>query len=434
MQKNFTLPFGHSSLSFEIPWGHVDHVLHTNPIKPIKDESVPEYVLDAIEHPIGCPQLRDTVKPGDTVAFICNDLTRVANSFAFMPTLLDYFNRLGVPDKNMKIVFSLGAHRDMTQAEMTESVGKEAASRVQMFNSQAKRSEEFIFQGTTSRGTPVYIHKEICNTDHVVLTGTIVQHYFAGYGGGRKAVLPGCSSLETITANHKHMMDDRCRLGITTGNPCYEDQIEGVELFAQKRNLFLFNAILNAKHEFLKMFAGHWVKAHLEACRFVDQVYGCPINEKADLVIASCGGYPKDINIYQMQKTMDNARCAVKEGGVVIIFAECEEGAGNDLLVETYKRLKNFDAIEAELRKNFRMGANKAFAISRNMQHARYILVTSADPGLCKLMGFTGAYSSPKDAFEKAQEFLPKDPSIIVMPEASLTVPMVTKQQYFVWR
>ena len=172
------------------------------------------------------------------------------------------------------------------------------------------------------------------------------------------------------------------------------------------------------------MFAGHWVKAHLQACEFVDEVYGCPIKEKADLVIASCGGYPKDINIYQMQKTMDNARCAVKEGGVVIIFADCEEGAGNDLLVKTYQRLKTFEAIEKELRENFRMGANKAFAISRNMQHARYILVTSADPELCKLMHFTEAYRDPAQAIAKAKEFLGDDPSVILMPEACLTVPL----------
>ena len=425
MKQTHKFPYGRGTLSFDLPYGRVTHELRTNPVVPIPDNLVSRAVLDAVEHPIGCPKLIDTVKPGDTVAFICNDLTRVANSFAFMPVLLDYFNLLGVPDENMKIVFSLGAHRDMTREEMEEAVGEKGARRVRMFNSQAKRSEEFVYLGKTGRGTPVSIHREICNTDHVVLTGTIVQHYFAGYGGGRKAVLPGCASLETITENHRHMMDDRCGLGITTGNPCYEDQVEGVELFAQDRNLFLFNAVLDAQHRFLRMFAGHWVKAHLEACRFVDEVYGCPIKEKVDLVVASCGGYPKDINLYQMQKTMDNARCAVKEGGVVILFAECEEGAGNDLLVKTYERLKTFEAIEKELRENFRMGANKAFAISRNMQHARYILVTGADPALCELMHFTGAYRTPEEAFAKAREFLPEDPSVILMPEGSLTVPIV---------
>lgn len=425
MQKIFNMPYGRSSLSFKIPYGHVTNILQTNPLTPIKDSEVVEHVLAAIEKPIGCPQLKELVRPENSVAFICNDLTRVANSFAFMPALLDSFNKLGVPDEKMKIVFSLGAHRDMTHREMVESVGAEAASRVRMFNSQACKAEDFLYQGTTSRGTPVFIHREICNTDIVVLTGTVVQHYFAGYGGGRKAVLPGCSSLETITANHKHMMDERCGLGITQGNPCYEDQIEGVKLFAKNRRLFLFNAVLNAKHQFLKMFAGDWIKAHLEACKFVDEVYGCPIKEKADLVIASCGGYPKDINIYQMQKTMDNARCAVKEGGAVVIFAECEEGAGNELLVKTYERLKSFAAIENELRQNFRMGANKAFAISRNMQHARYILVTGADKDLCKLMHFTEAYRTPEEALTKVKEFLPEDPSIILMPEASLTVPIL---------
>ena len=429
MRKQYEFAYGRSVMSFELPYGHVEHELRTNPVKPIDDSLVNQCVLNAISHPIGCKPLTDTIKPGDTVAFICNDLTRVANSFAFMPVLLNYFNRLGVPDANMKIVFSLGAHRDMTHDEMVQAVGGEVACRVRMFNSQAKRSEEFEYQGTTSRGTPVWIHREICNTDHVVLTGTIVQHYFAGYGGGRKAVLPGCSSLETITANHKHMMDNRCGLGITAGNPCYEDQVEGVALFANGRNLFLFNAVLNAQHQFLKMFAGHWVEAHLEACKFVDEVYGCRIRKKADLVIASCGGYPKDINIYQMQKTMDNTRCAVKEGGVVIIFAQCEEGAGNDLLVKTYQRHGTFEAIEKELRESFRMGANKAFAISRNMQHARYILVTGADPELCRLMHFTAAFPDAARALSAAKALLPENPSVILMPEACLTVPIVGTQR-----
>lgn len=139
------------------------------------------------------------------------------------------------------------------------------------------------------------INKLLCDVDHVILTGTIVFHYFAGFGGGRKAILPGCAAMETIRMNHQWMMDDRVGLGITTGNPCYEDQVEGVERFAKGRDLFLFNAVLNAKHEFLRMYAGHWVKAHLEACKFVREVYGVPIPREADLVIVSCGGYPKDI-------------------------------------------------------------------------------------------------------------------------------------------
>lgn len=425
MKKTYVFPYGHGTQSFELDDRAVAAELHTADCPVIPPERNRATVLETIRHPIGTKTLDETVKPGDTAAFICNDLTRVANSFDFMPVFLDEMNRLGVPDENMTIVFALGAHRDMTPEEMAQAVGEDVARRVKMVNSQAKRTEEFEYVGTTSRGTPVNIHRALCHVDHVFLTGTVVQHYFAGYGGGRKAVLPGCSSLETITANHRHMMDPACGLGITTGNPCYEDQVEGVRLFARARHLFLFNAVLNAHHEFLAMFAGDFVKAHLAAAAFSDKVYGAPIPKKADLVIASCGGYPKDINIYQMQKTMDNARCAVKEGGVVIVLAQCPEGAGNDLLVETYRRLKTFDKIEAELRANFRMGANKAFAIGRNMQHARYILVTDADRELVKSMLFTEAVRTVPEALTIARAYVGSDPSIILMPEACLTVPLL---------
>ncbi len=429
MLKTYSFPYGKESVSVRLESSLVKAVLHTAELPTIPDSEVKGKVLEAIRHPIGCETLDKTVKPGDTAVFICNDLTRVANSFDFMPVFLDEMNRLGVPDANMKIVFSLGAHRDMTEAEMQEAVGKEVFDRVPCFNSQARRTEEFQFIGTTSRGTPVNVHREICNVDHVFLTGTVVQHYFAGYGGGRKAILPGCSALDTITANHKHMMNPACGFGITDGNPCYEDQVEGVKLFSQGRHLFLFNAVLNAKHEFLGMFAGDFVKAHLACAKLADKAYGCPIKEKADLVIASCGGYPKDINIYQMQKTMDSARCAVKEGGVVIVVAECPEGAGNELYVQTCRRLKCFEAIEAELLADFRMGANKAFAVTRNMQHARYILVTKADHALVKDLLFTESFDSLDKALSFALTLLAKDPSMILMPEASLTVPQLKKTE-----
>ena len=294
-----------------------------------------------------------------------------------------------------------------------------------MFNSIATKSEDFEYFGDTSRGTPVWIHKELCNVDHVILTGTIVHHYFSGYGGGRKAVLPGCAAMETVRVNHSFMLDEKAGLGITKGNPCYEDQMEGVALFAKGRSLFLFNAILNAKHEFLRMFAGDYVAAHNEACRFVDRVYGCEIPHEADLVVASCGGYPKDINVYQMQKTMDNAACAVKKGGVVILFADCEEGSGSAVLEETFRRLKTPEAIKKELEENFRIGANKAFAITRPLSKARFILVSRLDRELARDMLFTAAVDTPEEAFALAKTYVGERPSVILMPEGSLTVPRV---------
>ena len=421
--QKYEFAYGRGTQSFEYDDADILKVVRTEPQPVLED--VKGHLLDMLEHPIGLPPLSEIVKPGDTVAFICNDPTRVANSFDFMPVLVDEMNRLGVKDEDMKIVFALGTHRAMTHEEMVEGVGENVASRLNMYNSICTNDDDFEYFGTTSRGTPVHIHKELCNVDHVILTGTIVHHYFSGYGGGRKAILPGCAAMETVRVNHSFMLDENAALGRTTGNPCYEDQMEGVALFAKGRSLFLFNAILNAKHQFLRMFAGDYIAAHKEACKFVDEVYGCVIPKLADMVIVSCGGYPKDINVYQMQKTMENASCAVRKDGVVILLADCEEGSGSKVLEETFRRLKTPAAIKAELEANFKIGANKAYAITRPIEKARYILVTSLDRQLAKDMLFTGAVDTVEEALEIAKQYVGETPDMILMPEGSLTVPRV---------
>lgn len=291
-------------------------MVRTEDFPPMED--IRAGVLEAIRHPIGCPSLDEIVKPGDTVAFICNDPTRVANSYDFMPVLVDEMNRLGVKDEDMKIVFALGTHRAMSHEEMVEGVGENVASRLKMFNSICTNDDDFEYFGTTSRRHP-RAHSQ----------GALQRRPRDPHGHDRAPLLlglrrrpqgdsAGCAAMETVRVNHSFMLDENAALGRTTGNPCYEDQMEGVALFAKGRSLFLFNAILNAKHQFLRMFAGDYIAAHKEACKFVDEVYGCVIPKLADLVIVSCGGYPKDINVYQMQKTMENASCAVRKDGVVI--------------------------------------------------------------------------------------------------------------------
>ena len=425
MKKIYALPYGHTNKTIELDSDQVIAEIRIKEFPAISPKDVPSRVLEAIRNPIGCEPLDKRVHPGDTVCFVCNDMTRVANSFDFMPVFLNELNRLGVPDKNIRILFALGAHRKMTHEEMAKEVGADVAHRVAMYNSDCFADEDFRYFGQTRRGTPVLLNHHLAEVDHVILTGTVVYHYFAGYGGGRKAILPGCAAMETIRMNHQWMMDDAVGLGKTVGNPCYEDQVEGVSRFARNRSLFLFNAVLNAKHEFLGMFAGDFVKAHLEACRFVDTIYGVAIPRKADLVIASCGGAPKDINIYQMQKTMDNARIAVKKGGAVILVAECPEGSGNTKLEETCRRLKTYEAICSELKNHFVMGANKAFAITRNMQTAPYFLVSSVNRALAKDLLFADSCKEISEAMQMVKSIVGETPEIILMPEGSLTVPLI---------
>lgn len=421
-EVHYSYKYGHGYKDFTLQQEHVIGEIKMADIPPL--ENLEQAVLDAIYHPIACEPIDKLLQPGQKVAFICNDPTRVANSHDFMPILVREMNRLGIRDEDMRIVFALGTHRKMTLEEMTEAVGEDVAARLPMYNSDCNAQEDFEYFGETSFGTPVWLNKLICDVDLVIMTGTIVHHFFSGFGGGRKAVLPGVAAMETIRRNHSLMMSPEARLGKLHGNPVYDDQMEGVRLFAKKHRLFLFNAILDAKKRFLKIFAGDWDKAHLEACRFVDMVYGAEIDEPADIVIASCGGYPKDINIYQLQKTMDNAWCAVREGGVVIIIGECEEGSGSAALEKALEEDPSPDAIKAKLEKNFVIGAHKAYAITRLMKKAKFILVSSLDKGLAEKLLFESV-NSVDEAISAAEKYVGENYRILLMPQGSLTVPII---------
>lgn len=421
-EVHYSYKYGHGYKDFTLQQEHVIGEIKMADIPPL--ENLEQAVLDAIYHPIACEPIDKLLQPGQKVAFICNDPTRVANSHDFMPILVREMNRLGIRDEDMRIVFALGTHRKMTLEEMTEAVGEDVAARLPMYNSDCNAQEDFEYFGETSFGTPVWLNKLICDVDLVIMTGTIVHHFFSGFGGGRKAVLPGVAAMETIRRNHSLMMSPETRLGKLHGNPVYDDQMEGVRLFAKKHRLFLFNAILDAKKRFLKIFAGDWDKAHLEACRFVDMVYGAEIDEPADIVIASCGGYPKDINIYQLQKTMDNAWCAVREGGVVIIIGECEEGSGSAALEKALEEDPSPDAIKAKLEKNFVIGAHKAYAITRLMKKAKFILVSSLDKGLAEKLLFESV-NSVDEAISAAEKYVGENYRILLMPQGSLTVPII---------
>jgi len=292
-----------------------------------------------------------------------------------------------------------------------------------MYNSNAKKAEDFVYVGTTSRGTQVYLNKKAVEADHIICTGSIVYHFFAGFGGGRKALFPGVAAYESIRQNHSLMLQPNVGLGILDGNPVYEDQVEATELC---RPSFLLNTVLNENKEILQVFAGDYIQAHLAGCKLVEEIYGTELTEEADLVIASCGGYPKDINVYQMQKTMDNAYLAVREGGVVILLGECVEGTGSELYEKWMREYKTPEKIEAMVRENFQIGGHKAYAVTRLMRKAEYILISNLDPELAQTLLFTPA-KDMEEALQKAYAKLGPNPRILLMPQGSLTVPILKK-------
>ena len=419
--KEYTMKYGKGEVKFSLDPTLVKEELFINEFPALPDPAAA--VLEAIRNPIGAPALRDIVKPGQTVAFIVNDPTRIARSYVFLPVMMDELNAVGVPDSDMRIVFALGTHRAMTEAEMAEEVGAAVAKRVKMYNPDCHDESTLKYFGTTSRGTKVGFSKLVTEVDHIICTGGIVHHFFSGFGGGRKAMLPGVAAYETIRHNHSMMFDPNAVIGKLEGNPVYYDQVEGTEMC---RPSFLINIVLDEEKRFLGVFAGDYIEAHKEACKMVDKVYGAEVKQEADLVIASCGGFPKDINVYQLQKTMDNAWCAVKEGGVVIILGECCEGSGSAQYEKMMKEHKTPEGIETALRKNFEIGAHKAYAVTRLMKKAEFILVSCMEPDFSQMLLFTPA-KNIEEALKLAYKKLGPKPTITLMPMGAITVPLNTR-------
>ncbi len=419
MPTQYTFKYGKSAVAFALDPALVAATLTLKEQPPLVDP--PAAIRDALRNPIDAKPLKRIVMPGQSVAILVNDPTRVANSHIFLPVLLDELNSAGIPDQDIFIMFALGTHHDMSQAEMVEQVGETTAQRVRMYNSTARDDAQFVKVGTTARGNDIYFHKRVVAADHIICTGSIVHHFFAGYGGGRKALFPGVAAYETIRRNHALMLEEGAQLGRLDGNPVYEDQIEGTEMC---RPSFLLNVVLNEKKEFLQIFAGDYITAHRRGCEFVASVYGTELAEPADLVIASCGGYPKDINVYQLQKTMDNAVQAVREGGVIILLGECSEGTGSETYEQWMRTYKTPAAIEAKIRQDFVIGGHKAYAVTRLMKKAQFILVSRLDDELARTLLFTPA-ASMEEALTVAFAKLGAAPRVILMPQGSLTVPIV---------
>ena len=386
-----------------------------NPLSKIEQN-----IKNALIAPTSGNSLRETVKRGERVGIIVNDSTRIARTEIILPFILEELGQAGVPDDDIFIIFAEGLHRQTTDAEKVEIVGKEIASRLKLYNHDAHDSSVLVNVGTTKRGTKVHINRHIANCDKRIVVGSINYHFFAGFGGGHKSIVPGLAGAETIKSNHSLMLDSKARLGNLRDNPVHEDLKEAASIVGCD---FMINVVLNENKEILAIFSGDIDEAHKEGCDYVADVYGVEINELGDIVIASCGGYPKDINVYQAQKTLENASQAAKSGGSIILVAKCSEGAGSEKYLDWARKYKTLSEIEKALKADFQMGGHKAFAVSRVTSSIKVFMLTDLDSNLTTELGFEKCYDI-EDVFDDEVKKAIGKPLIYVMPEGSITTPI----------
>ncbi|MGI6176469.1 MAG: nickel-dependent lactate racemase [Christensenellales bacterium] len=415
---NVKLGFDKTYLDLVIPDGNLQAVLVPNDVSI--GLSGGAEVRRALRSPIGSPLLGDIVKKDEKVCIVTSDITRPMPSKVALPPVLDELEEAGVPLENIRIVLALGCHRCHTEQEMRDLVGDEVFESVEVLDGDPS---DCVHLGTTKFGTPVDICRSVAECDRIICMGNIEYHYFAGYSGGAKAIMPGVSTRDAIQNNHSKMVLPEAKAGSLKGNPVRED-IDSVVDFLPID--FIVNVVLDERKNIIKAVAGDYQKAHLEGCAFLDSLYKVNIKGQADIVVVSAGGYPKDINLYQAQKALDNAGHAVKEGGIIIWVASCKEMFGEHVFEEWITKASTPQYLIEEIQRNFQLGGHKAAAIAMILERANVLLVSDLEDELAKSI-FLEPYASLQEAFDDALAKKGKDAKVIVMPYGGSTLPFVVE-------
>jgi nickel-dependent lactate racemase len=413
------LPYGKTEVCARIPTRN-----YLGAIEPKEKPGVADVraeVERALREPIGTKKLSEISYTGKKAAIVVDDTTRATPSYLMIPPLLEELTKAGVKEKDITVIFACGTHRTVKPEEMEKLIGEETLKRVEAVSHDCT-SEDNVYLGKTRFGTKVHVNKVFAEADVKILTGDVGLHYFAGYGGGRKSVLPGVSGRETIQHNHAMLLNAKARTGILEGNPVHEDMLEAAKMAKVD---FILNIAVNGKRELVRAFAGDLEQAFSEGVKLVDEMYKVSIERRADIVVVSPGGHPFDINLYQAYKAVDNALEAVKRGGAIVLVAECPEGYGDEVFYEWMTRLNSLKEIEKQIKRHFRIGGHKAYYLMEALQKAKIFLI-SAMPDYYAVNVFRlKTAKAVNDAMRGAFDIAGKKAKVWAMPYGNLTLPIV---------
>ncbi len=316
-------------------------------------------VQESINAPLGCPPFEDTFHTNERVAIVTSDITRPMPSHLILPEVVERLLRCGIEPHDITVVFARGIHRAQTAAERRQLAGTGIPEAVHLVDSDPS---DTIHIGHTAGGTPVNISRTVAGADRIILLGNVEYHYFAGYTGGYKALLPGVCDQETVTHNHRLMTDPRARAGVLEDNPVRAD-IDSMGDLLQAD--FIVNVVLDDDGGIRAAFSGHPITAHRAAVAEVDRVKKRGIREKGAAVIASAGGHPKDIDLYQAQKSLEFAAGYVRKGAPIILVAACGEGYGHPVMERWFSEATEAREVLQRLEEQFELGGHKAAMIAR---------------------------------------------------------------------
>lgn len=406
------LAYGQTNRILDIPDKHLQSIVYAGK-SPQKDMNT-DLVQQALGFPKNSPTLTELVrqKAAKNAVIVVNDITRPTPYREMLPPMLNELIATGLSEEQITLLIATGIHRPQTDEESQRVFGAEICSKYRIINHNC--DSDLASVGVLSTGRELSINKYAAQSDLLITTGLVGLHYFAGYSGGRKSILPGIASRSLIEANHKMMHDPRACLGNYQNNPVSDLMLEAAQIAGVD---FILNVVTGSNHEIVYASAGHVYDAWIDAVRFAEELSVVPIAAGADIVIASCGGYPKDLNMYQAQKALDSAALAVKDGGAIILLAECSEGLGEDTFAEWMLAATCIEDVERRFFEHFELGGHKAYAICRTLHQADIFLYSSMTDSTVQQMFIEPVHDLQDLLFQLLVQYGPQA-SILVMPEA----------------
>ncbi|MGM0369739.1 MAG: nickel-dependent lactate racemase [Bacillota bacterium] len=412
------LKYGSQKLNCEL-----DSLSNSQILRPNEQEGVsnPQQEVESkLEDPIDSDSLQKLARDKDAeqVVIIVNDVSRATPYKVMLPPLLDELHQAGVSQEDISLIIATGIHDPNTEEQNRNIFGDRIVDEYRLVSHNP--DQNLVDLGELSSGNRLYLNEEVVNADLLITTGVITPHYFAGFSGGRKSILPGVAGRETIQFNHSRMVNLIGDLPPIKENPISGEMIEAAKLVDVD---FTLNVVTNSKKEIVDVVAGDIETAWLAGVETSAQMYHVQLEERVDVAIVSAGGYPKDINIYQAQKALDNADGAVKEGGTIVLLAECRAGLGEDIFEDWLSDSEKPEDNVEKIKEKFIIGGHKAFAISKVVLEKEFILISELNYDMTEMM-FATKVETLDQALEKINQKYDNYNSI-VLPQGGLTVPVV---------
>jgi nickel-dependent lactate racemase len=414
------LPYGKGLINLDLPDNCDVSILMPPASSPTREAE--EMILDSIEHPVGDFKW-DSIDPQGTVGIAINDKTRPVPNSVMVPALLKKLEELGVRKDYIQFFIATGTHTPMRSDEFHLLLPDEIVKEYKIVSHDCDDAKNLKYLGETSQRTPVYVNSSFYQSDLKLLVGNIEPHHFMGYSGGVKTAGIGLTGRQTINKNHAMLVEPDSTFGVYESNPTRQDLEEIGDLINVDAAL---NVIMNPAKQIMHSIFGSPREVMAVGIPYSRHICQTKIPQgNFDLVIASPGGYPKDINLYQSQKGLSHAASITRDGGCVILAAECVEGVGSNSYEAFMEGVSSIDAVFIKLRmEGFKVGPHKALQFAREQRRIKINVVSSIDEDRIRRLLLEPA-DSLQIAFQKASLFLSQDARIAVMPKATNTIPFV---------